>query len=252
MDRFVRIDISGKAGKSISLLINREKFVHSSESFKDCVEDEEVQSATRPPIVTFNSKDLVTWNHLLYWIITGHSGFETTHMPKENRVYQLMRCWLLGETHEGADFQDCAIMYLLKHYEGTNEDFALSGDQVKEVFEKTRPYAPIRTLLAEEIVKQIHGPHNVSGTIEQYFMIDGAEDAIRETLSRFKQVDRPRPSEFYCRFQTVDEESDAVWRKFLVGDGMKLPWTPGRQTARKRKCSTQIWQEESDDADDLP
>lgn len=237
----MKVNFDSEDGQTTSLLINRDKFVQTSDQFKNLVALSEVVSPMRPTVLTFTEDGHALWNWLLYWITTGEFGCTGTKLPKSNDIPRLVSCWLLGNSYDVPDFQDCAMIYLLRYYDNDySKKVGLNNDQIEEAFDNTVRDSPLRVLIAEEIIKeQRREGRKIIGSTRQYDSISEVPQAINEARDRFARsqgsVPAGRSEKFSLRLHTGDMEETGLWKGFMVGDGMKLPWTPGTPRKRRRE-----------------
>lgn len=107
--------------------------MNTSTKLKDVVAQRELVSSAQQPAIKFPQDDLEAWKQLIYWIGTGKFALNTVETDSKDPSL-LMRCWLLGAKYKVLDFQDCAMMDLLRFYDQGSRGPMLSREELNQVF----------------------------------------------------------------------------------------------------------------------
>lgn len=203
------------------------------------------QVATVPPTYCFYgwlSKDSA-WDALLYWLMKSR---RLPGLP----FSELVECWMLGHRIEIPEFQDAAMIELLRACDACDDKendniFDLRGIQHTRWWEKE---TEMKQLILEELVKNLYyydkDPTTLGlDSLEKY---PGVMSPLTKTHMRYLK----HQSRLFYRFVKANGGLNVVWEEFLVEDGIRKLWQrdeDGQPILGKRKRGEQ--DEEDGDED---
>ena len=116
-----------------------------SEYFVKAIEHEHLGDG-RPGIMTLSEDDADAWKILLHWKLKG--TIPPRDFVDDHGQVLLVRCWCLGDKYDITEFQDLAMLELIKVLNGVETTL----DIVKIAFDNSAPGSKLRKLMAEETV----------------------------------------------------------------------------------------------------
>ena len=131
------------------------------------------------------------------------------------KVERMIHCWILGDKYDIKEFQDIAMIHLLKL---TDSEY-ITVNLAKLAFENSAPSSPLRTLMAEELACLI-----VDSESGEY---GGDEDYEHKHLQVFDGIPGFASELLYAidkrRFQGIGARlcEDGPWEDFMVEKGPK-------------------------------
>lgn len=129
-----------------------------------------------------------------------------------------VRCWVIGDKYDMEDFQDEAMLALIKYCETSTLDL----DAMKEAVSSPAYGSKLRKLVAEEAVHyQKEDNSACSGDFQDF---DGV-GFISEYIEALNAYDDEEIK--YERLEEKDGDDEPRWKEFMIGDGPTSHWIVG-------------------------
>ena len=167
-------------------------------------------------VMRFPEDDPTSWEALLYYKLRGHVQCARTG-DEQQKIMQLVGCWILGDKYNIKDFQDHAMLQLLRWL----TDAQPILESVKLAFENTLEGSPLRTLMAREAVYGYYDNRSPDNTAERFKMFDGVQGFMTEFLKAMELRAENDNDEEALRTRLTEQDS---WEEFMVGEGPKKHW----------------------------
>lgn len=173
--------------------------------------------------------DPQAWKALFYWIVKKE-------LPAKVNDSQplLVHSWALGEKYEVIDFQNDAMLQLLRY---SNTD-PIKNEAIESAFALTQPGSKLRKLMAEELIRKVEDPGERLEALDIPYA-DGVEVAsgagpfgmVTELLNAQRRYAQCGDA-FFERFAEREDHRFERWKDFMEGNGMAVR---GRATKAERE-----------------
>lgn len=128
-------------------------------------------------VMRFPEDDQTAWETLLYWKL--RSKMPEIQGNNDDRIIQVIRCWILGDKYDVKEFQYLSMLKLSKILQEAH----VKLDAVKLAFDNTTDGSPLRKFLARQTLKTFCDTDEQTGpTSEDFEMFDGVSGFITEIV----------------------------------------------------------------------
>lgn len=165
-------------------------------------------------VLRFPDDNSDAWDALLFWRLQKENP---TSLLETYSMRQLVHSWSLGDKYGVVDFQDLAMLELIKQA----QDNYIPLHCITLAFEVTPAISPMRAFMAREACITIW---NGSYDKEEYKILSETDGVLLELLSAFEDYMRKRSDDF--NELIVDHKYKDDCQEFMVGDGPKNYWRP--------------------------
>lgn len=155
----------------------------------------------------FPDDDSTVWGVLVYWIIKREMPKTLSDVPT-----CCVRCWVLGDRYDIKDFQDQAMLALIRYCEDKRLDVGVMKEAVSNSAQGTK----LRQLVAQEAVRYQNKDKNAS--LDDFKDFDGVGFT---TDYLYAQYAYDNGTIRYKRLEEGDRNVKPAWKEFMVGDGPK-------------------------------
>lgn len=161
--------------------------------------------------------EVKTWEIFFYWLSTSTLPNPSEWEPNVKQHAEVwVQAWLFGDRYAAAEFQDLAMLKLLKWC----KENSLSPALAEKVFKATPSGSKLRTLVSEEIAWMLRGGSELGWSdLVRANEIEGFAAELAKMLAYYETEDYTHE-----RFQKGDDDDCAPWKKFMVGSGPSKHW----------------------------
>ena len=189
-----------------------------SEYFVNAMKNEHLGNESESGVLRFPEDNLEAWQVLLCWVVGRR--FPRKAMAGEQEL--AVSCWVLGDKYGIVEFQDEAMLSLLK----TIDTFQAERETIAMAFRGTPPGSKLRLLMTEEMLYNLSATERL-GISHQWTLRSSDIDGILNGLNfagellEVQQRCTHDQDEFWAaignRFEDGSSEQQSKWKEYMVG-----------------------------------